>query len=140
MIVFDLTCPENHTFEAWFKDSSAYEEQLRQGLIECPVCGSRDVKKVLAPVAHLSRSGGGTDGPGMEASLLRLMARAYEAVVKQTKDVGPDFAKEALKMHHGLKEPESIRGVATPEEEQLLKEEGVEFIKLPVVRRRTEGN
>jgi len=46
--------------------------------------------------------------------------------------VGSDFTKEALKMHYGVIEPRNIRGVSTKEEEKTLKEEGVQFIKVPM--------
>ncbi len=49
MIVFDLKCLENHQFEAWFKSSSAYEEQLKAGHVTCPFCGCAEIRK--APMA-----------------------------------------------------------------------------------------
>ncbi len=140
MIVFDLRCPENHTFEAWFKDSSAYEEQLEAGLIQCPVCGSSDVKKALSPVAIKLSGRQGSEGESAHEALVRLLERAYEYIEENTVDVGTDFAKEALKMHYGVREPENIRGIATEEEEKVLKEEGVEFVKLPVVKKRGRSN
>ena len=39
--------------------------------------------------------------------------------------------KEALKIHYGATEPRNIRGVSTPAEEEILKEEGIEFFKIP---------
>jgi hypothetical protein len=47
-------------------------------------------------------------------------------------NVGADFAQEALKMHYGVSEPRNIRGVSTPQEEETLKAEGIEFFKFPV--------
>jgi hypothetical protein len=46
-------------------------------------------------------------------------------------DVGTQFTKEALKIHYGVEEKRNIRGVSTPEEEKVLREEGVEFFKIP---------
>ena len=37
-----------------------------------------------------------------------------------------------MKIHYGAAEPRNIRGVSTQAEEKLLKQEGVEFIKIPV--------
>jgi hypothetical protein len=55
MIVFTLRCKDGHEFEAWFKDSSAYERQAKRGLVMCPECGSTKVEKaVMAP--RLGRS------------------------------------------------------------------------------------
>jgi hypothetical protein len=54
---------------------------------------------------------------------------------KHFEDVGDDFYKEALKMHYGEAEKRNIKGTATTEEEITLKEEGVEFIKVPIIKR-----
>jgi hypothetical protein len=51
---------------------------------------------------------------------------------KNFDDVGCDFAKEALKIHYGVEEPRNIRGVSTKEEEKMLKEEGIDFLKIPM--------
>ncbi len=56
MIVFDLTCPEEHVFEAWFKDSKTFERQRKKGQVACPVCADTQVEKALmAP--NISTSG-----------------------------------------------------------------------------------
>ena len=49
MIVFDLICSQEHRFEAWFRSSADYEEQLEAGAITCPVCSDANVRK--APMA-----------------------------------------------------------------------------------------
>jgi hypothetical protein len=47
MIVFDLRCEENHVFEAWFRNSEAYEMQAEEGQVECPFCGCTSITKSL---------------------------------------------------------------------------------------------
>ena len=47
MIVFDLKCPQEHVFEAWFKDSETFEGQIEGSEIVCPVCGDSVVEKAL---------------------------------------------------------------------------------------------
>ena len=38
MIVFDLRCESSgHVFEAWFGSTGDYEDQLRRGLVQCPL-------------------------------------------------------------------------------------------------------
>ena len=50
MIVFDLRCVDRgDVFEGWFRSGEEYEDQLRQSLIQCPVCESSNVEK--APMA-----------------------------------------------------------------------------------------
>lgn len=139
MIAFDLRCNEHHTFEAWFRDRKAYEEQKEQGLIVCPACGSREVEKILSPVSVRTSSSAGmdcvTDGPDAAAGLMKVMKKVYRAVLENTEDVGVHFTSQALKMHYGVTEPRNIRGVATMEEEKVLKDEGIEFSKIPVPAR-----
>ena len=55
-----------------------------------------------------------------------------EYVEKNFDNVGPDFAKEAIKMHFGVSESRNIRGTSTLEEEKKLREEGIQFFKIPL--------
>jgi len=50
MILYQLRCEDDHTFEAWFRDSGAYDEQAARGHVECPYCGTTIVAKaIMAP-------------------------------------------------------------------------------------------
>lgn len=50
MIVFDLICEESHSFEVWFRSSNDYEDQQAKDIVECPICGSGQVRKaIMAP-------------------------------------------------------------------------------------------
>lgn len=49
MILFELKCPSDHRFEAWFRNGAAYEEQAAMHRIACPVCGDTHIGK--APMA-----------------------------------------------------------------------------------------
>lgn len=67
MIVFDLRCKKDHVFEAWFKDSAAYEEQVEAGVVRCPVCGSKRVEKALmAPNVTTRRQNKESSAPNPE--------------------------------------------------------------------------
>jgi hypothetical protein len=65
--------------------------------------------------------------------LSRLEKKMTAFIEKNFDNVGSRFATEALKIHYGVTEPRNIRGTSTHEEEKTLKEEGIEFIKIPVV-------
>jgi len=134
MIAYDLQCKNNHTFEGWFEDSQAYEDQQKKGLIACPVCNDTNVFKVLSTFAIKSAA------PlpkvnGKEVELEKITKELADYVEKNFDDVGSDFSKEALKIHYGVSEPRNIRGVSTKAEEKTLKEEGVQFFKLPIPER-----
>ena len=67
-----------------------------------------------------------------EENLKKVGKEIVDFVEKNFDDVGCDFAKEALKIHYGATEPRNIRGVSTKEEEKTLKEEGIQFFKVPM--------
>jgi hypothetical protein len=48
-----------------------------------------------------------------------------------TEDVGPRFAEEARRIHHGESERKAIRGQATSQEREALADEGIEVFTLP---------
>ncbi len=139
MIAFDLCCDNDHTFEAWFKSRACYEEQLAEAMIECPVCGSKEIRKLLSPTPYQKglRQPAHRGGEGVDTALAvkTVLSKFYQAIEKNTVDVGSDFAAEALKIHYGAVEPRAIRGTATVEEEDTLRREGVDFIKVPVMNK-----
>ena len=47
MIKYQLICDQNHEFEGWFQGSAAYDEQVANGLLRCPLCDSDQVKRAL---------------------------------------------------------------------------------------------
>jgi len=130
MIVFDLTCPQGHIFEGWFDSNESFEEQNMKGLVRCPVCDDSDIRKVMSPVAV--RKSQAVD-PTREETIdyQRLAKEVVEYIKNNSEDVGAQFAAEALKIHYGVAEKRSIRGSATVDEEKTLKEEGVDFVKVP---------
>jgi len=133
MIAYDLICPKGHTFEGWFEDGQAFEKQKKKGLVTCPVCNDADVCRQPSTFAIKSRPA--PDGPTPDMAGLKALGRQiYAFVDKNFDNVGPDFAKEALKIHYGAAEPRNIRGVSTQQEEKTLQEEGVDFVKLPIPR------
>jgi hypothetical protein len=142
MIVYDLKCINDHAFEGWFEDGDAYEQQEADGLIECPMCGTTSVFKMPSafaikssdPVKQLSAK-----LKNKYADIEKIGKRVAEFVEKNFDNVGPDFSKEALKIHYGVSEPRNIRGSSTPEEEKTLKDEGIEFVKLPVPASESEN-
>jgi hypothetical protein len=138
MIAFDLQCANDHTFEGWFEDNQAYEDQEKKGMITCPVCNDSRVTKILSPFAIRS-STGRTDTHNQYAHHMDAITEASRQIAdyveKNFDNVGADFTKEALKIHYGVTEPRNIRGVSTENEEETLKSEGIEFYKIPIPTR-----
>ena len=125
MIKFALKCDCKAEFESWFPSGDSYERQARDGLIECPRCGSHKVEK--APMAPAVVARAEVSRAGMREAM-RAIRRHVEA---NTKDVGADFPQAARDMHAGLTPEAPIRGIASPREAKALLEEGVPVMPLP---------
>jgi hypothetical protein len=131
MIAFDLFCSNGHKFECWFKDSASFEEQKSAGTITCPICDDHQIEKAFSPFA-IKRGGERVEEKIDPHQALQLVRDFLD---KHFEDVGGEFYKEALKIHYGEVEKRNIKGTATTEEEVILKEEGVPFLKIPIIKR-----
>jgi len=133
VIIYDLKCENNHTFEGWFKDRMAFEKQKEGRLITCPVCGSDKVEMVLSSIAIMGKDPK-VEGneKAKEISPLKMLQNFHDYIDKTFEDVGANFADVALKMHYGEEEQKNIKGTTTRSEEENLKDEGVQFFKIPL--------
>jgi hypothetical protein len=147
MIAYDLCCEKDHRFEAWFKDAASFERQAKRKLVSCTTCGSSKVRKALtAPALAGTRSQNRSEraaaksyanhpDAGQAAELLHKLGELRRHIEANADDVGNAFAEEARKIHYGEAEKRSIYGQASDEEAKSLIEEGVEFARIPWVRR-----
>ena len=135
MKVLNLQCSHGHGFEGWFASNQAFETQLADGLVECPICGGKDVNKCLsAPRLNL----GGARDPAAsaheqsssEAQRHGRWLRAVRELMASTEDVGDRFAAEARRIHHGEVKERGIRGQATREETAALADEGIAVMQI----------
>ena len=140
MKVLDLQCSLQHGFEGWFGSEEDFQQQLARGLVECPICGSKEIHKLLsAPRLNLGASQPEADAKPEGTALAHLpdqqlqvsWLRMLRHVVSQTEDVGERFVEEARKMHYGEIEERGIRGQATAAETAALLEEGIAVMPLP---------
>jgi hypothetical protein len=135
MIAFDLVCSNGHKFECWFKTGKSLEEQISLGLVSCPVCQDTHVERAFSTFGikkHQLRQA--TEESGKIDPMAALQA-VYEYIDKNFEDVGLNFTREALKMHFGESKKRNIKGMTLPTEEEILKDEGVPFVKIPIVKR-----
>jgi len=159
MILYELNCDRQHSFEAWFKDGASFERQAKKGLVTCAQCGSAKMRKaVMAPaIAGTKRTRKDADAapaapvtppsaPTQEvlakpasdpqAAALMQQLRELRRKIEESSDyVGDKFAEEARKMHYDEAEKRSIHGEATDDEAKDLADEGIEFARVPWVPR-----
>jgi hypothetical protein len=133
MIKYALTCEHEHGFEGWFGSSTAYDDQLARGLLACPVCASKAVRKqIMAPALAGVRQTVQDEAPGnTRAVMMEAMGRLRRHVEETFDDVGDTFAREARAIHEGRAEERGIYGQATAQEVRDLVEDGVPVAPLP---------
>tara|TARA_B100001540_G_scaffold194095_1_gene171023 strand:- start:299 stop:757 length:459 start_codon:yes stop_codon:yes gene_type:complete len=145
MIIYQLRCSKSHEFEAWFRDSKAYDAQAEAGDIVCPHCGDTSISKgIMAPNISPTRSKSKVnnsegknriDGKEANRALKDKFGEALELlrshVESSCDDVGKKFAEEARKIHYGETEKRGIYGEATSKEVAELDDEGIDFYRLP---------
>lgn len=133
MIRYAVNCANDHEFEGWFPSSDGFDDQAARGLIECPYCASKDVRRaIMAPaVAGTKKSAAPEPSPQMQTMVMEAMAKVRSHVEENFEYVGDAFAKEARAIHEGDSEPREIYGEATPTEVKALKEDGVPVAPLP---------
>jgi hypothetical protein len=136
MKVLNLRCSHGHGFEGWFACEDDFLDQNGRGLVECPLCGDRIVQRLpSAPRLNLS---GASEPVAASASsppqpdLQALWLKAVRHVLANTEDVGERFADEARRIHYGEAEARGIRGQATAEQREALRDEGIEVMPLPM--------
>ena len=137
MISYDLRCANDHEFEAWFRNSKAYGEQVKKKAVACPVCGSTKVEKtIMAPriAKGDSDSSRGSDEISPEA-MQQMLSKIRDTVEENCDYVGSDFPEEARKIHYGETEQRDIYGEASDKEASDLADEGIEFGRIPWVPR-----
>ena len=151
MIRYALLCRHDHAFEAWFRDSEAYDRQRADGHVACPACGDVEVRKAVmapavrrpatppgigpvgaapapVPAAGAARRGAADDHAGkMRAAIRELHAR----MKRDATDVGPAFPEQARAIHDGEAPPRAIYGTATDDEVRSLLEDGVGILPIP---------
>ena len=132
MITYDLQCVNGHSFEGWFEDEKTFKDQEKKDQIACPMCDVTAVTRIPSTFAIKASARSSPASGNKAVQKEELSHRITEFIEKNFDNVGCDFAKEALKMHYGVTEQRNIRGSSSPEEEKTLKEEGIEFIKIPL--------
>jgi hypothetical protein len=134
VIRYALLCEHEHDFEGWFGSSDDYDDQHARSLLECPLCGSKAVRKaMMAPAIVGAKAASLADGPPPEMrDMIMQAAQAVRQHVEETFDyVGESFADEARAIHNGEAEARPIYGEASGAQVKALVEDGVSVAPLP---------
>ena len=146
MIIYELNCGEGHRFEGWFASADEFAGQAAGGLVNCPVCGDVDISIVPSAKVAVQRAAPGASPPpgkepaatpaagagnAMMGGLTPETLRKLREIVHATENVGARFPEEARRIHYEEVPARPIRGQASPDEAQALRDEGIEFAALP---------
>ena len=148
MIVYDLVCGRQHRFEGWFGSADDFARQRDEALIRCPMCDDASIQRrpsanilvgrapdIIAPEPKEVTEPAPMDAsverkepsPANDAKVLALLRK----LVAETENVGSKFPEEARKIHYEEAPKRGIRGQATSDEADALREEGIDFMSLP---------
>jgi len=131
VIRYSLACVGEHQFEAWFSNSAAYDGQQKKGLVECPVCGTHDVRKqIMAPAVRASGEKSGR-ARSPEAEFAKLADEVRSQIARTHDYVGERFADEARSMFYGEAEERPVWGEVTPDVAEELIDEGIPATPIP---------
>ncbi|MFO1311009.1 MAG: DUF1178 family protein [Burkholderiales bacterium] len=133
MIIFDLRCAHGHRFEGWFASGEAFTEQQERNLVRCPVCEDHQVERLPSAKVRVGKSSPAKtdEAPNAAMGLPPEVLASLREIVRKTEDVGERFPEEARKIHYEEAPKRSIRGRASKEDAEALREEGIEFAPLP---------
>ncbi len=139
MIIFDLACTQGHRFEGWFASTEDYARQSQGQLVRCPVCDVADISRIPSARVHTGRPAPvdaapvTAEAPAAQPALPipSEFVQKLRAIVKAAENVGARFPEEARRIHYDEVPARAIRGVASREDADALREEGIEVASLP---------
>jgi hypothetical protein len=137
MKVLNLRCGQNHHYEGWFASEEDFAAQAERASVACPICADTNAVRLpsaphLSVSRHSAPAAAQPPAASTEMTLQSQWLRAVRQVMQSTEDVGERFPEEARRIHYGEVEERGIRGRASREDAEALREEGIEVMPLPI--------
>ena len=137
MKVLNLRCANDHRFEGWFASDDDFASQGERGLMACPMCADQAITR-LPSAPRVNVLGRGDAARSEVDAVLPAQANQQQAkwlhavreMLASTEDVGERFAEEARRIHYGEAEQRGIRGRASRQDADSLRDEGIEVLSL----------
>ena len=140
-------CSDEKEFDGWFKSIDAYEKQKLQRLINCPICGSDKVEKLLTTPSLKTNKNKTSDikdklfknskknetflGNVDSENISTLLRTLKKEVQKNSTFVGNEFFSQVRSMKEGKIKEKPIHGHGTNKEIKELRDEGIDVINIP---------
>jgi len=140
-------CSDEKAFDGWFKSIEAYEKQKLQRLINCPICGSDKVEKLLTTPSLKTNKNKTSDikdkqfknsksndtflGNVASDNISTLLRTLKKEVQKNSIFVGNEFVSQVRSMKKGKIKEKPIHGHGTNKEINELRDEGIDVVSIP---------
>ena len=140
-------CSNEKEFDGWFKSIEAFEKQKLQSLINCPICGSDKVEKLLTTPSLKTNKNKTSDikdkqfknfknnetflGNVDSDNIPTILRTLKKEVQKNSTFVGNKFVSQVRSMKEGKIKEKPIHGHGTDKEIKELRDEGIDVINIP---------
>ena len=142
-------CCEKNEFDGWFQNIEAFEKQMLSDQINCPICGSNNITKLLATPNVIKQKSQNSKNiklpndkgfPNIEKSYLgneniknisTMLRTIKKEIQKNSTFVGDNFVSKARSMKEGKIKEKPIHGHGSKKEIQELRDEGIDVVNIP---------
>ena len=142
-------CSEQNEFDGWFQNIEAFEKQMVSGLINCPVCGSDNIIKLLTTPNLIKEKSQKSKNIKLEnnkrflgseksylgnekiKNITTMLRTIKKEIQKNSTFVGDNFVSKARSMKEGKIKEKPIHGHGSKKEIQELRDEGIDVVNIP---------
>jgi len=142
-------CCEKNEFDGWFQNIEAFEKQMLSGLINCPVCGSDNIIKLLTTPNLIKEKSQKSKNIKLEnnkrflgpeksylgnekiKNITTMLRTIKKEIQKNSTFVGDKFVSKARSMKEGKIKEKPIHGHGSKKEIQELRDEGIDVVNIP---------
>ena len=133
MIKYNLKCKNKHEFESWFSSSKEFEKLKSKKIIECTLCGTKNVQKSIMSPSVISKEQKEKNIKSNRyiKKIRKDLLKMRSFIEKNFKYVGDNLPQEVRNIYYDKSKNKNIYGKATLEETEELREEGIELTTIP---------
>ena len=133
MIKYNLKCKNKHEFESWFSSSKEFEKLKSKKIIECTLCGTKNVQKSIMSPSIISKEQKEKNIKSTRyiKKIRKDLLKMRSFIEKNFKYVGDNLPQEVRNIYYDKSKIKNIYGKATLEETEELREEGIELTTIP---------
>lgn len=131
--LYNFKCICGTVFEAMVAGTKEADEQIKKGLLSCPVCES--VKVVRIPTAARIKKSSGSllshEKDVKPEDVENAVKKVLSSLANSCEDVGERFVEEVRSIKQGTSPSRPVKGTAKAEEVRQLLDEGIPVFPVP---------